>query len=68
MTKGVDKNRSITIRQNAVVLSMCTAMAAEVVRASVLAGILDFRLGKNLRLEAINKCIDAVITTFGDVK
>ena len=44
--KGVDRDKWITIRKIAVLLKACTDMAAEVVGASVLTGILDLVLGK----------------------
>ena len=59
--KGVDRDNRITIRQVAVPLSMCTAMAAEVVGFCILTGIMDLVLGKNISVKAINQCIDAVI-------
>ena len=39
--KGVDRDRWITISKIAVPVGLCTAMAAEVMGACVLTGILD---------------------------
>ena len=44
-----------------VLLKARPAMAAEVVGASVLAGILDLVLGKTINVEAINQRIDVII-------
>ena len=57
--KGVDRDKWITISTLAVPLRMCTAMA-EVVGASVLTGIMDLVLRKNIGKKASNQCIDAV--------
>ena len=59
--KGLDGDKRITISKIAAPLRMCTAMAAEVASVCVFTGILDFVLGTNLSMKAINQCIDAVI-------
>ena len=60
--KGVDRDRDkwITVSTIAAPLKSCTAMAAEVVGASVLPGILDLVLGK-ISVENIKQCIDEII-------
>ena len=62
MIKGVDRDRDkwITVSTIAAPLKSCTAMAAEVVGASVLPGILDLVLGK-ISVENIKQCIDEII-------
>ena len=59
--KGVDWDKWITISKIAVPLKACTATAPEAVGVSVLTGILDLALGRNLSVEAIKQGIDAVI-------
>ena len=60
--KGVDRDRDkwITVSTIAAPLKSCTAMAAEVVGASVLPGILDLVLGK-ISVENIKQCIGEII-------
>ena len=60
--KGVDRDRDkwITVSTIAAPLKSCTAMAAEVVGASVLPGILDLVVGK-ISVENIKQCIDEII-------
>ena len=50
----------ITISKIAVPLKASTAMAAEVVGAGVLTGIVDLVLGKTIRVNTIN-CIDDIV-------
>ena len=57
--KGVDRDKWMS--EVAVPLETSTAMAAEVVGASGVTGILDLVLQKNLSMEAINQCVEAVI-------
>ena len=59
--KGVDWDTWITIIKIAEPLRKCTAMAAAVVGVSVLSGILDLVLVKNIGVKAVSECIDAVI-------
>ena len=54
--KGVDRDKWITISKIAVLLKVCTAMAADVVGARVLTGILDLVLGKTISMDTINRC------------
>ena len=61
MIKGVDWDKWITISQMAVPFKTCTAMAAEVVGASVLTGILDLVLAKAISVGTINQSIDDII-------
>ena len=46
--EGVDREKWITLRKIAVPLTTCTAMAAEIVGASVLTGILELFFGKSV--------------------
>ena len=57
----VDRDKCITISGLAVLLRMCIAMAAEVVGVCGLNGFWVLVQGRNLSMEAINRCIDAVV-------
>ena len=56
--KCVDMDEWITISIIAIPPKACAAMAAEVVGASVLTGVLDLVLGKTTSVDTINQCID----------
>ena len=58
--KGADRNKWITISNNAAPLGICTAMTAEVVVVCVLTGILDLVLNESLSTKKINQRTDAI--------
>ena len=59
--QGVDRNKWITISKVAVPLGIGTTMAAEVMGARVLTGILDLVLHKSLSIKNVSQCIDAMV-------
>ena len=64
VVKGVDRSKWITISKVAVPLGIGTAMAAEVMGAGVLTGILDLVLHKSLSVKNISQCIDAMVKKY----